>query len=218
MLGLNNSAITVSAILIVEEGIMNNDFKVLSRVTPGAGIPCRTPDGLTPLVHAEDPAISAMTDFSEVTPVTIEPGLSINLALRKMKESGVRLLLVTDREDNITGIITSYDIQGDWPLRLVQEQGIAHADIRVQMLMTPLDQVMAMDMITVLGARVGHIINTLRDNESRYTLVIEVDRDSGAQVIRGLFSIAYISKLIGNDVMDAEFAAHSLAEVQQQLG
>jgi hypothetical protein len=197
---------------------MNDDYAVLSCVTPRAGIPCRTPDGLTPLVYAEDPAISVMTDFSEVTPVTIEPGLSIDLALSKMKEVGVRLLLVTDREDNITGIITSYDIQGDWPLRLAQEQGIAHADIRVQMLMTPLDEVMAMDMITVRGARVGHIINTLRDNESRYSLAIETDRDSGAQVIRGLFSIAYISKLMGYDVMDAEFAAHSLAEVQQKLG
>lgn len=218
MLGLNNSAITVRVILIVEEGIMNNDFKVLSRVSPRVGIPCRTPDGLTPLVHAGDPAISVMTDFGEVTPVTIEPGLSIDLALRKMKEAGVRLLLVTDRVDNIEGTITSYDIQGDWPLRLVQEQGIAYADIRVHMLMTPLDQVMAMDMLTVLGARVGHIISTLRDNESRYCLVIETDRDNGNQTIRGLFSIANISKLMGYDVMDAEFAAHSVAEVQRQLG
>ena len=218
MLGLNNSAITVGVMLTVGEGIMNNGFKVLSRVTPRAGIPCRTPGGLAPLVHAEDPAISVMTDFSEVTPVTIEPGLSIELALRKMKESGVRLLLVTDRVDNIEGIITSYDIQGEWPLRLVQEQAIAYADIRVHMLMTPLDQVMAMDMLTVLGARVGHIISTLRDDESRYSLVIETDRDNGYQTIRGLFSIANISKLMGYDVMDAEFAAHSVAEVHRQLG
>jgi CBS domain-containing protein len=197
---------------------MTNDFAVLSRITPRVGIPCRTPNGLTPLVYAEDPAISVMTDFSEVTPVTIEPGLGIDLALRKMKQAGVRLLLVTDRKDNIAGIITSYDIQGDWPLRLAQEQGIAHADMRVRMLMTPLDEVMAMDIITVRGACVGHIIRTLRDNESSYTLVIEIDRDSGEQLIRGLFSIAYISKLMGYDVMDAEFAAHSVAEVQRQLG
>ena len=197
---------------------MNDDYAVLSRLTPRVGIPCLAPDGLAPLVHAGDPAIGAMTDFSKVTPVTIEPGLGINLALRKMKQAGVRLLLVTDTKDNITGIITSYDIQGDMPLTLAREQGIAHADILVQMLMTPLDEVMAMDIITVRGARVGHIINTLRANESRYTLVIEADRASGAQEIIGLFSIAHISKLMGYDVMDAEFAAHSLAEVQQQLG
>jgi CBS domain-containing protein len=159
-----------------------------------------------------------MTDFSKVTPVTIEPGLSIDMALRKMKETGVRLLLVPDRDDNIAGIITAYDIQGERPLRPGEGKGIAHADIRVQMLMTPLDEVMAMDMLTVRDARVGHIITTLRKNESKYTLVIETDRISGAQVIRGLISISYISKLMGHDVMDVEFAAHSLAEVQHTLG
>ena len=182
------------------------------------GIPCRTPYGLTPLVHADDPAIIVMTDFSEVTPVTIEPGLGIDLALRKMKEAGVRLLLVTDRDDHIAGIVTSYDIQGERPLRIAQDQGIERADVRVQMLMTPLDRVMAMDMLTVRGARVGHMINTLRDHEARYSLAIETDRTHDTQVIRGLFSISYISKLMGRDVMDAEFPAHTLAEVQHQLG
>ena len=38
------------------------------------------------------------------------------------------------------------------------------------------------------------------------------------KTIRGLFSIANISKLMGYDVMDAEFAAHSVAEVHRQLG
>ncbi len=196
---------------------MTDDYAVLTRVALGAGIPCRTPDGLT-LVHADDPAISVITDFTRVTPVTIEPGLSIDLAMRKMKEAGVRLLLVTDREDNIAGIVSAWDIQGEQPLRLSQDKGIAHADIRVQMLMTPLDKVMAMDMITVRDARVGNIINSLRNNECKYALVIETDRISGAQVIRGLFSISYISKLMGHDVMDVEFAAHSLAEVQHKLG
>ena len=197
---------------------MKDDYAVLSRVIPRTGIPCHTPDGLTPLVHADDPALSVMTDFTEVTPVTIEHGLSIDLALRKMKAAGVRLLLVTDREDNIAGIITAYDIQGERPLRLAQEQGVERAAIRVQLLMTPLDRVMAMDMRTVRGARVGHIINTLRDNESRYTLAVETDSLTDSQVIRGLFSIAYISKLMGHDVMEAEFPAHSLAEVQHTLG
>ena len=197
---------------------MTDNYAALMRVALVAGIPCRTPDGLKPLVHANDPAISVMTDFTRVTPVTIEPGLSIHLALRKMKEAGVRLLLVPDREDNIAGIITAYDIQGERPLRLGQKQGIARADIRVQMLMTPLDKVMAMDMLTVRDARVGHVISTMRKNECKYMLVIEMDRMSGALVIRGLFSISNISKLVGYDVMDVESAAHSLAEVQHTLG
>ena len=84
--------------------------------------------------------------------------------------------------------------------------------------MTPLDEVMAMDMVTVRNARVGHIINTLRKFERQYSLVVEIDRPGGGQIIRGLFSITHISRLMGHDVTAPEYAAHSLAEVHQELG
>jgi len=130
----------------------------------------------------------------------------------------VRLLLVPDLDDNITGIITASDIQGEQAFKLVKEQGIARAEIRVGMLMTPLDRIVAMDMATVLDACVGHIINSLLGYERRHTLVVEADQLSGTRVIRGLFSISHISKLMGHDVSRPEFAAHTLAEVQHELG
>jgi hypothetical protein len=58
---------------------MNNDYAVLLRVTPRVEIPRRIPGELTSLVHADAPAVSAMTDFSEVMPVTIEPVLVMTL-------------------------------------------------------------------------------------------------------------------------------------------
>jgi len=197
---------------------MTNDYAVLSHTRLRTGMPCHTPDGLTPLVHAGDPAISVFTDFRQVTPVTIEPGMSIEAAMSKMKAAGVRLLLVPDHEDNIIGLISSTDIQGERPLKLSQDLGIPHHGIQVRMLMTPLDKVIAMDMVTVLDARVGHIISTLRKHERQHILAVETDRVSGEHVIRGLFSISNISKLIGQDVSDPEYAAHSLAEVSHELG
>jgi hypothetical protein len=199
-------------------GSMSDQYAVLTHIHLHRGMPCRTPDGLAPLVHAEDPAVCVLTDFRKVTPVTVEPGLSIDTALRKMKVAGVRLLLVPDVDDNIIGIISSTDIQGERAFKLVKEQGIARADIRVDMLMTPLDRVMAMDMSTVLDARVGHIIHSLLRHERHHTLVVETDPGNGRQVIRGLFSVSHISKLMGHDVSRAEYAAHSLAEVQRKLG
>ena len=192
-------------------------YPALRLLSLDRALPSKTPDGLAPHVHADDPAVRVMTDFREVTPVTIEPGMSIDSALGKMKKAGVRLLLVPDHDDNIIGIITAYDIQGERPLRMSRDEGVRHADIRVDMLMTPLDQVVALDMLTVSGAQVGHVIATLRTHECTHALVIENDRVHGAQAIRGLFSITHVSKLVGRDVMDAEYAAHSLAEVQQQL-
>jgi CBS-domain-containing membrane protein len=193
-------------------------YAVLSHVTLHVGMPCQTPGGLTPHVNADDPAISVMTDFRKVTPVTIEPGLGIDTAIRKMKESGVRLLLVPDLDDRIIGIITATDIQGERSFRLGQELGIARTDIRVEMLMVPLDRVMAMDIVTVHDARVGHIIASLRKLERHHTLVVETDTYSGIQTIRGLFSVSHISKMMGHEVAHAEYPAHSLAEVQHELG
>ena len=200
------------------EQAMTNDYAALSHTRLRMGIPCHTPDGLTPLVHANDPAISVMTDFLKVTPLTIEPGMNIDAAHDKMRSAGIRLLLVPDSEDNIVGIITACDIQGERPIRIGQDAGISRHCIPVDMLMTPLDEVMAMDMITVHNARVGHIIHTLRKQECQHILVVETDRTSGAQIIRGVFSIPCISKLMGQDVSDPEYAAHSLAEVLHELG
>lgn len=197
---------------------MTDQYAALSYTRLRPGIPCRTPHGLAPRVHASDPALRVMTDFRLVTPHTIEPGMSIDAAMDKMKAAGVRLLLVPDQDDNIAGIITACDIQGEQPVRLSQDLRISHHDINVDMLMTPLDEVIAMDMLTVRNARVGHIIHTLREQECQHMLVVESDRTRSAQTLRGLFCLANIGKLMGTDVSDPEYAAHSLAEVSHELG
>lgn len=197
---------------------MTEEYAPLSHVCLHRGIPCQTPGGLTPLVHASDSAIRVMTDFKNVTPVTIEPGMNLGAALRKMKAVGVRMLLVPDREDNIIGIITATDVQGERPVQMSKKAGIPPNDLHVEMLMTPLDEVMAMDMVTVRNARVGHIISTLRKLERQHLLVVEISRPGEQQIIRGLFSLSNISRLTGQDVSAPEYAAHSLAEVSHELG
>jgi hypothetical protein len=86
------------------------------------------------------------------------------------------------------------------------------------MLMLPLDQIMAMDMVTVSGACVGHIVASLHKLERLHTLVVETDPVTGRQLIRGLFSLSHISKQMGRDVTRPEYAMHTLAEVQHELG
>lgn len=196
---------------------MPDQYAALSCVRLNAGIACQTPDGLAPIVHAGDPALSVMTDFAEVTPLTIEPGMRLGTAMRKMKAAGMRLLLVPDQDDNIVGIITACDIQGERPVRLSEDMRIPRDDIHVDMLMTPLDKVDAIDMNTVRTARVGDIINTLRDQECQHLLVVDSDRITGDQTIRGVFCMANISRLIGRDVSNPEHVAQSFAEVLHQL-
>ena len=165
--------------------MINKQYAVLASVTLDPGTPCYTPSGWVPLAYIDDPAISVMTDFKEVVPVTIEPHFRVDAALAKMKVAGVRLLLVPDVEDNITGIITAADILGDRPLRRARELEMSHHELHVDMIMTPLDRVFAVDMATVRDARVGHIISTLRKHERQHMLVVEIDRMTRQHMIRG---------------------------------
>jgi CBS domain-containing protein len=197
---------------------MIEGYTVLSQIPLKAGTPCHSPAGLTPLVHVSEPAARVMTDFRQVTPVTIEPGSRITTALDKMKMTGVRLLFVPNRDDRIIGLITARDIQGERPVRLAQESGVLYGDISVEMIMTPLDEIMAVDIKSVNDAQVGHIVNTLHSLERQHTLVVEVDRLTGQHIIRGMFSSTQISRLLGQDVTDPEYAVHSFAEVQRELG
>jgi CBS domain-containing protein len=135
-----------------------------------------------------------------------------------MKVAGVRLLLVPDKEDNIVGIITAADILSDLPVKKGQELEIAHDDLDVDTIMTPLNKVLAVDMGTVRDSRVGHIISTLRNHERQHMLVAETHGKTRQHVIRGLFSTTQISKLVGQDITDPEYAVHTLAEVYRKLG
>jgi len=55
-----------------------------------------------------------MTDFTREPPATVTEDRSIDDALEDMVIAGVHALLVV-RGDLVSGIITSYDIQGDRP-------------------------------------------------------------------------------------------------------
>lgn len=212
---------------------MSDTFGTLSHVRLKSATPYIHPPELPARVYMDNPAIDVMTDFHYVTPRTIRPDVTIDDALEHMKKSGVRLLLVEDEERNVIGIITSNDIQGEKPIRLAQESRISHSEIKVSDVMTPRDEVEALNMLSVRNAQVGHIVATLHAVERRHLLVVQsVDFDEfessggdgnepsisgSAQVIRGLFSSAQIGRQLRADIDEIMTAAHSLSEIQHGL-
>ncbi len=168
-----------------------------------------------PLVHLDSPAISVMTDFKLVHPVTIEAEVPIDQALEKMKKAGVRLLLVVDDKSRIIGLITANDIQGEKPIRLTRDTGVLRSDLRVGLIMTKQDDITVLNMRSVRDSQVGHIVQTLKSLERQHILVIEVEPESSGQRVRGLFSLSQIGKQLGQDLIEDELAAHSLAEMVQ---
>ncbi|MDH3281275.1 MAG: CBS domain-containing protein [Gammaproteobacteria bacterium] len=164
------------------------------------------------LIHLDSSALDVMTDFELVRPVTIAPDITISRALETMKKAGVRLLLVTDEQHEIVGLITASDIQGEKPIKYAEVNRVENSAVTVRMIMAPLDQIRVLNLLSVRDSQVGHIIETLRELERQHVLVVEVD-DVGQQRVRGLFSASQISKYLGRDVFDSEHFAHSLAEM-----
>ncbi len=187
----------------------------LSHVTLRGSVPCHTPAGWEPLVREDDRAITVMTDFRQVLPVTIEPYYIIDAALKKMKVVGVRLLLVPNEDDKIIGLITATDILGERPLKLIEKTRISRENIRVDMVMTPVEQIEALRMMTVRDASVGQIIDTIQALRRQHLLVVESEQGSQQFKILGLFSASQISRLLGRDITDPEYAAESLAEINR---
>lgn len=192
---------------------MTTQYKPRYAIPLKAGTTYERPDSPPDWVRTDDPALSVFTDFQRVTPRTVAPDVRIDDALEQMKEQGVRLLLVTDENEVIVGIITARDIQGEKPIRITEEDRVPRTDIRVQDIMIPQPEIAVLNMISVEPASVGHILATLHELERQHVLVVEVDEESGEQRVRGLFSLSQIRKQM-HSVEDSEIPpAHSLADL-----
>jgi CBS domain-containing protein len=196
---------------------MRRDFAPLSRI----GLRPRTtfvrPPQPPELIHLDSPALTVMTDFKFVHPVTVAPSVPIDEALAKMKTAGVRLLLVANEAGEIIGLITANDILGERPIKILEETRVQRTAIMVETIMTPQAEILVLNMLSVRNAQVGHIIETLRALERQHVLVVEVDEATMKQRVIGLFSTSQISKLLGSDVSEEVPPAHSLAEMLHQI-
>lgn len=193
---------------------MGLEIKTLPLVQIGASLPCIRPQLNKNPVTKDHPAVEVMTDFAVVTPVTIEAWSGLYLALEKMKTMGVRLLLVADEDDNIDGVVTSYDLQSEKPVRYAENTGINHREINIGMIKTPIAETPAVDLDFVRQSLVRHVVNTLKQLDRPHILVIETLKNNRQQ-IRGLFSTSHISKVLGEKIHEPLKAFHSLAEMKQ---
>ncbi len=197
---------------------MKHEYKPRFYVPLQAGITYTRPQPAADYVHLDNPAIDVMTDFRDVVPRTTKPSVPIDDALEAMKQKGVRSLLVTGENDDIIGVVTAQDIQGEKPIKLSEETRIAHAAITVEHVMTPQSELSVLKMISVEEAQVGHIVETLRELKRQHLLVVDVNEATGEQCIRGMFSTSQIDKQMHKDPDDEIASAESLAEVVQTMG
>ncbi len=176
------------------------------------------PHTLPEIVHENDPASSVMMDFHYTNPLTTILDMPIDSALMEMKACQVSVLLVINAEQKIVGLISSEEILGEKPVKLMREGRLKRTDILVRMVMTPQAEILVVDMEDLRLAKVGNIVQTLQETKCHHMLAVKkLDKGGAKQIVQGLFCLSQINKQMGFDVSGDMTAAHSLAELQHDL-
>jgi predicted transcriptional regulator len=190
-------------------------YKPLNSKKAPAGTTFHTPSTFA-AVTAQSPAICVMTDLRQVSAATIGPDASLTQANQVMISRGVRLLLVVERTDELAGLITARDTEGDRVIKMIGERGIKYGDLQVRDLMIRREDIDIFDVAAVLRSEVGHIIATLKALGRQHALVGHTDPATNVTRIRGIFSATQIGRQLGVPVQTFE-VAKTFAEIEAAL-
>ena len=169
-----------------------------------------------------EPASLVMTDFRTGPMITTSTGTSIELALQQMKLSGARFAFVIDGHGALVGSVTSYDIQGEQPIRYMQSVGYSHTtgawrDVVVENIMEPLAQWQVLDHSYVARLTIADVAALMSDAGRRYLVVVERPQEGDPTWhVRGLFSGARIQMLLGT-ASSRVAAAKTFAELEREI-
>ena len=172
-------------------------------------------------ISLNDSALSVMTDLEKASAIIVRDITPIDQALEHMIHSGVRSLFVLDSESHVLGLVTSYDIQGEKPIRYLQSLDCTHrtccrGDVLVKDIMEPIDKLKNLDFKRVRDATVGHIVATFRRVGRKHLFVVDHNRDQDEPTIRGIFSATQLERQLDMTLV-ATSTTHSFAEVEQAL-
>lgn len=196
---------------------MSKIYNALNTVKLNAACDYIQSGDLPEVVHLSDHAMHVMSDLRRVKAVTLPMTASIEEALIKMHASGVHMLLVMNDDQKIVGIVSSQDILGEKPLLIIQEKKISRQDVTIGMVMTHDEKIVTIPLHEVFMAKVGNVLQTLKEANQYYALVVETDPQSGGQKVRGIFSLTTICRQLDIDINPADLMATNLADLQSRF-
>ncbi|TAK87311.1 MAG: CBS domain-containing protein [Betaproteobacteria bacterium] len=207
---------------------MDRDYHALPIRELGAGAGFRRPvQTQAARVTSESPALQAMTDLTRVSPATIRPQAPLGGANQFMITRGVRLLLVVDEaHGTVLGVITAADLAGERTMQVATGRGLRRDELTVADVMTPAAQVEVIEFADVEGARVGHVLETLRRAGRQHALVVDYDALPPARplelpgrraMVRGIFSLSQIARQLGVPVQTGGEVARTFSEIESAI-
>lgn len=189
-----------------------NTYRVLPQIK-AAEKPCFVMEIIdTECVTADAPALQAMTDLSVLPTATTSPDLLLEQANSAMIQHGVRLLVVTEENDRIVGLITSNDTLGQKPVLVAQLKGVKPGELKVVDVMVRVEDIDILPFEEVRKACVGDVVATLKSAGRAHALVVGEGRD-GQHLLVGIFSAFQIARQLGLPLQKHDLAT-TLAEIE----
>lgn len=206
---------------------MQREFHALPirELGEGSGLR-RPPQPQSARVTLESPALEVMTDLARSSAATIRPQAPMEGANQYMISRGVRLLLVVDERDIVLGLVTATDILGERALRVAMDRGLRHGELTVGDIMMPAAHVEVLALDDVQGARVGHVLETLRGAGRQHALVVDhevipagslIDAPVRRTMVRGIFSISQLARQLGVALQPGAAVALTFSEIESAL-
>lgn len=167
-------------------------------------------------VTLTSPGLDVMTDLTEVRAATVDPKTTLDAAEQMMIHQGVRLLFVVHSFPCVEGLVTSSDLLGEKPLRLVHQRNVRHEDLCVADVMTGLSLLDAIEYRDLKDASVARVVATFRKFGRKHLLVVEGASEQNAARIRGVLSLTQLERQLGCSISSGEIAS-TFAEIEQAL-
>jgi hypothetical protein len=102
---------------------------------------------------------------------------------------------------------------GEKPVNLLRDREGRFEELSVADLMVSRNQIDVLDMAHVIRAEVGHVIATLKEKRRQHALVVDHDRLTGEDYVRGVFSATQIGRQLGVPIVTFE-VAQTFAEIE----
>jgi CBS domain-containing protein len=151
----------------------------------------------------QDPALTVMTDFRERASVVVSETATVDSALDHMKHNGVRCAFAIDEARRVVvGLITSYDIMGEKPVRYMEETRTPRNDVRVRDIMQAIAEWQVVDIKDLEQATVASVSRLFDESRLSHIPVMESGA-RGEQRLRGLLSAAKVRRLLSRPPVSA---------------
>jgi len=192
---------------------MDREYAPLPIYELGAGVAFHRPtQAQAERVALDSPALQVMTDLTRASPATIRSQAPLAGANQFMITRGVRLLLVVDDHEKVLGVITANDLLGERPTQVAVARGMRRDELTVADVMTEAGQVDVLTLADVEGARVGHVLETLRRSGRQHALVVDA---SG--LVRGIFSISQVARQLGVALPAGGEVARTFSQIEAAI-